>query len=336
MDGLHRMNYDAMLPWGGRAAAAARRLDDRALLAAALAADARGTAVPGATEEGEARRAEAAALIDAMPDAELAQRLDALTHLAGTELYLHRFDDASAHAQRALTIGRATGQDQQFPLVFAILGITWFLRGELAESVEPLDAAVEAARLTGNAQALAWSRYPLSKIALAQGDVALAITSAQEAVDATEDARANHHFSHAAFALAEASLETGKPERAVELLERSSGGADQSLVAKSFRALWLELLTRARLALRHAAEAAPRRRRCPRERRHRRAATGGRLGRPRARRRRARCRRRRARCRTRALRRRGRRRCRRAARGRDRPRARRARARRRRRSRGRP
>jgi DNA-binding NarL/FixJ family response regulator len=86
--------------------------------------------------------------------------------------------------------------------------------------------------------------------------MALAITSAQEAVDATEDARPNHHFSHAAFALAEASLETGKPERAVDLLERSSGGADQSLVAKSFRAFWLELLTRARLALGHGAEAA--------------------------------------------------------------------------------
>ena len=256
MDGLHRMNYEAMLPWGERAAAAARQLDDRALLAAALAADARGTAVPGATEVAETRRAEAAALIDAMHDAELAQRLDALTHLAGTELYLHRFADANAHAQRALAIGRATGQDQQFPLVFAILGITWFLRGELAESAEPLDAAVEAARLTGNAQALAWSRYPLSKIALVQGDMALAITSAQEAVDVTDDDRPNHHFSHAAFALAEASLETGKPERAVELLERSSGGADQSLVAKSFRSFWLELLTRAQLALGHTAEAA--------------------------------------------------------------------------------
>jgi DNA-binding CsgD family transcriptional regulator len=256
LDGLHRMNYDAMPPWGERAAAAARRLDDRALLAAALAAAARGAAVPGATEEAETRRAEAAALIDAMPDAELAQRLDALTHLAGTELYLHRFADANAHAQRALANGRATGQDQQFPLVYAILGITWLFRGEIAESVEPLDAAVEAARLTGNAQALAWSRYPLSRIALAQGDMALAITSAQEAVDVTDDARPNHHFSHAAFALAEASLETGKPERAVELLERSSGGADQSLVAKAFRAFWLELLTRARLALGHTAAAA--------------------------------------------------------------------------------
>lgn len=80
-----------------------------------------------------------------------------------------------------------------------------------------------------------WSelpRYPLSKIALVQGDLALAVTSAQEAVDVTDDIRPNHHFSHAAFALAEASLETGKPERAVELLERSSGGAGQSLVAK--------------------------------------------------------------------------------------------------------
>jgi DNA-binding CsgD family transcriptional regulator len=44
-------------------------------------------------------------------------------------------------------------------------------------------------------------------------------------------------------------LEIGKPERAVELLERSAGGPEMPLVAESFRAFTLELLARARLAL---------------------------------------------------------------------------------------
>jgi DNA-binding CsgD family transcriptional regulator len=248
MDGLHRMNYDAMTEWGERAAVAARALDERPLLATALAASARGAAVPGVTADAERRRTDAAALIDAMPDVELAERLDALSYLAGTELYLHRFADAHTHAQRLLAIGRATGQGQQFPLVFAILGVTWFFRGQLAEALEPLDAAIESARLTGNAQSLAWSLYPRSKIALAMGDMALAVTTAQEAVDVTDDDRPNHHLSHAATALAEANLEIGKPERAIDLLERSSGGRDMPLVAKSFRALWLELLARCHLA----------------------------------------------------------------------------------------
>jgi ATP/maltotriose-dependent transcriptional regulator MalT len=249
MDGLHRMNYEAMRGWGERAAAAARQLDEPALLAAALAACTRGAAVPGASAEVEALRAEAATLIDGMPDTVLARRLDALTHLAGAELYLHRFADAHAHAERALAVGRATGQGQQFPLVFPILGITWFFEGQPAKAVEPLDGAVEAARLSGNAQTLAWSLYTRSRIAMALGDLPLALTAAQEAVDLVDDGQPSHQLSHAAWALAEAELEIGKPERAVDLLERSTGGPDMPLVAESFRAFCLELLTRVRIAL---------------------------------------------------------------------------------------
>lgn len=249
MDGLHRMNYAAMRGWGNRAAAAAARLDDDALRAAALAAAARGSAVPGASAVADAQRGEAAALIDGMADAELARRLDALTHLAGAELYLHRFADAHAHAQRALQIGRATGQGQQFPLLFPILGITSFFAGKAAAAVEPLDGAVEAARLSGNAQTLAWSLYTRSRIAMTLGDLSLALSAAQEAVDLVEDDRPSHPLSHAAWALAEAELELGKPERAVALLERTAGGGDMPLVAASFRSYCLELLTRSRLAL---------------------------------------------------------------------------------------
>jgi len=199
---------------------------------------------------------ETVALIDAMPDTVLARRLDALTHLAGAELYLHRFADAHGHAERALAVGRATGQGQQFPLVFPILGITWFFEGQAAKAVEPLEGAVEAARVSGNAQTLAWSLYTRSRIAMALGDLPLALTAAQEAVDLVDDDQPSHQLSHAAWALAEAELEIGKPERAVELLERSTGGPDMPLVAESFRAFCLELLTLARLALGHPEQAA--------------------------------------------------------------------------------
>ena len=249
------MNYEAMRGWGERAAAAAGQLDDDALRAAALAAAARGAAVPGASAEAETLRAEAAALIDGMADDVLARRLDAATHLAGAELYLHRFAEAHAHADRALAVGRATGQGQQFPLVFPILGITWFFEGQPGRAVEPLEGAVEAARLSGNVQTLAWSLYARSRIAMALGDVPLALTAGQEAVDLIDDGRPSHHLSHAAWALAEAELEIGKPERTVELLERSAGGAAMPLVAESFRAFCLELLVRGRLALGHRQEA---------------------------------------------------------------------------------
>jgi ATP/maltotriose-dependent transcriptional regulator MalT len=249
MDPSHRMNYDAMPDWGDRAAAAARRLDDPALLAVGLAVSARAAAVAGASAGADARRAEAAALIDSLPDAVLARRLDAIMYLAGAELYTHRFAEAHAHASRLLRVGHATGQGQLFPLVFSTLGITWYLMGQLREAAEPLEAAVEAARITGNAQALAWNLYAVAKVALASGDLARALSTAQEAVDITDDGKPSHPLAHAAFALAEAHLELGKPERGVELLERSSGGPDMPLAALSFRPFVLEVLTRCRLAL---------------------------------------------------------------------------------------
>jgi DNA-binding CsgD family transcriptional regulator len=248
MDGMHRMNYAAMHEWGARALAAAERLDDPALRAAALAAAARGSAVGGRNAEATERHAAAAELIDNLPDNVLARRLDALATLAGAELYLHLWDDAHAHAERAIAIGRRTDQGQQFPLLYAILGMTNYFRGRARETVDALDGAVEAARLSGNAQTLAWSLYPRAMAALALGDLATASTASWAADSAVDDGRPSHHFSHAAFALAEAQLELGKPARAVELLERSGAGPDLPLVAPSYRALFLEALVRARLA----------------------------------------------------------------------------------------
>ena len=96
------------------------------------------------------------------------------------------------------------------------------------------------------------------QVALAAGDIERGMSAAQEAVDVGDDGKPSHHVAYAALALAEAHLLTGKPDRGLELLERASGGPDLPLVADSWRAYFLELLTRCRLALgeRDAAERA--------------------------------------------------------------------------------
>jgi len=96
MDRIHRMNYAEMLEWAERAVAAAARVEDAALRAAALGVRARAAALHGATPDAEAAHAEAAALINSLPDPEIARRLDGLAYLAGADLYLHRFQDARA------------------------------------------------------------------------------------------------------------------------------------------------------------------------------------------------------------------------------------------------
>lgn len=249
MNGLHRMDYKSMRGWAERAIAVAQRRPDPLLQASGTAAAARGFAFSGAVDEGRPVCDRAAALVDGLSDGELARRLDAIVDLAGGELYLHRFADASRHAQRALAIGRATGQHQQFPVAFAILGLTWMFLGDLHEALDPLEGNVEAARLSGNAQTIAWSLYGLSKVAVAAGDLERGLSAAQEAVDVADDGKPSHHVAYAAFALADAHLLTGKPERGLPLIERAAGGADLPLVADSWRAYFLELLVRCRLAV---------------------------------------------------------------------------------------
>ncbi|MDX6514985.1 MAG: hypothetical protein QOH73_651, partial [Gaiellaceae bacterium] len=127
--------------------------------------------------------AEAAALIDALPDEDLARRLDAVVDLAGAEIYLDRFEDAGRHAERVLRVGRATGQDQLFPGVNATLGVAWCMSGRLADAAELLDAAIEAGRLSGNSQALAWALFCRAFVALPAGDIQVGIAAAEESLE---------------------------------------------------------------------------------------------------------------------------------------------------------
>ena len=80
--------------------------------------------------------------MERIPDADLVPRVDALAHLAGAELNLDHYADCVAHAERALAIGRASGEARLFPLLFGTLGLGWRVRGELAAAIEPLDSAM--------------------------------------------------------------------------------------------------------------------------------------------------------------------------------------------------
>jgi DNA-binding CsgD family transcriptional regulator len=249
VDGEHRMQYGAMVEWAERAVSVAAGIGDPGLHAASVAVAARGFAVAGRIAEAKRWCDEAAALIDPLPDRVLAAHLMGPAMLATAELFLHRFGAGHAHAQRAVAIGRSTGQVQQFPQLFAFLGISGYLLGEVRAAVEPLDAAVEAARLTGHAQTLSWSLYARSLVALAHGDVASALSAAQESLDLVDDGRPSHPAAYSTLALAEASLEIGRADTVAGLLERTSGGPDMPLAAPSFRPSFLERLTRARLLL---------------------------------------------------------------------------------------
>jgi DNA-binding CsgD family transcriptional regulator len=259
LDGVYRMEYDAITPYALRARELASRLDDRPLAASASAILAWGAGLTGAVEDGEAYRTEAAALVDALSDRELAPRLDAAINVGLAELYLDRFDDAGRHGERVVAVARATGQPAFVPFAFMLLAWVRMLQGQLAAGAEMLDGAVEHARLLGNTQSLAGLLLNRSLTALAAGDVEIAVRTAEESFELTRDVDNGLVPAATCLALSAAHLETADPRlgRSVEvMLERNGGARMPNMPGGSFRAKWLELLTRCWLALDRPEDAA--------------------------------------------------------------------------------
>jgi ATP/maltotriose-dependent transcriptional regulator MalT len=255
VNALWRTKHEAMHEAAERSVNAARRLGDKPLTAAALAELALADSIMGAADRAESNRSEAAALVDSLSDAALAGHLEAAAWLAGVELYLDRYAEGEAHANRALSVARAIGQGELFLLLAATLGGLLRQRGKLAEAAELLDGGIEAARLLGNTHALVWTLLGRSAAALRRGDVELALATAQESFDLSQDAESNFHSAEAGADLAAALLETGQPEPAVEILLNSAGGEDLVFIGGSPRARYLEVLTRCWLVLGRHSEA---------------------------------------------------------------------------------
>ena len=245
-----RARYDEMHACAERAVAAARTLGDPPLTAAALALLTMAESMTGAAERADAHRREATALVDSLSDEDLSRHLESAARVAGMELYAGWYADGDRHASRALAVARATGQGGELFLVLVLtLGGLWRMRGKLAEAGELLDGGIEAARLLENTHALVWSLGSRSAAALHAGDVALALATAQEAVDLSGDLDEGFHSAEAAVDLARALLETGEPQRAIDSLVGSAGGEELVLIAGGPRAHYLETLTLCWLAL---------------------------------------------------------------------------------------
>ena len=255
LDGLYRTDFDAMLGWAERAVAAAASLEDRALTGAALAVRACGAALSGTAAEAQAQCEEAAQLIDRLSDDELARRLDALVYLATAEQYLDHFEPSGRHGQQAMTIGRATGQGDLFPLMHATLGTALWVQGRVAESVEVLDGAVEAARLVDSDHGLAWILFNRSFAAFAAGDLDLASATAAEGADLAKHLEPGPVTAWIAVTRANLLFEAGEASRAADLLVASAGGDELRMIGGGWRARCLELLTRCYLASGRRADA---------------------------------------------------------------------------------
>jgi ATP/maltotriose-dependent transcriptional regulator MalT len=254
LNDFYRSRYAEMDAWSARALQAAETLPDPALMAAAVAMAAVSQATTGRTAAARAHQVRAAALVDALPDADLAARLDGAAWLAAAELYLDLFAEADTHATRVLSLARATGPGDPFGL-YAILPRIWYVRGKLRDAVELLDGAIEGGRLLGTPPGLAGNLFNRSVVALAMGDLDSALSTATEAAELARELGGGFVSAWAAVRLASVLLETGQPARAVGVLLDGAGGDALANIPGGWRAYCLELLVRCWLALERRAEA---------------------------------------------------------------------------------
>ena len=246
---FYRSRCEAMHDWAAPAVRAAKEVGDSALVAAAAVMPAFAAAMTGPTQTARSLRAQAAALVDELPDDELSLRPDAAGWLAIAEVYLDLYAEADAHASRALGLARTSGQGDPLHRLYPVLPRVWYVRGKLAQAAELLDGAIEAGRLLGSPPALAGNLFNRSVVALAAGDHDIALATAQESVELTRDLDEGFVTAWAAARLAGVLFETGQPGRAVELLLGRAGGEELTLIPGGWRAYCLELLTRCWLAL---------------------------------------------------------------------------------------
>ena len=253
-DHLFSSDFEGMREAAERALQVAEPLADRPLLALATAVLAIACAWDGRTAEAKDICAQASELIGAMSDAELAGSIDATAHLAAAEMYVDRFDESVAHAERALSVGRATGQ--LFPTLVPTLATALLLRGELRRAAEAAEDGVESARLVGLPQDLAHRLHVRSVVALAEGDVPLALRSAEEAVELTRGLQQSFITAYPGLGLASARLADGDAAGAVEILLASAGGEELTHIPAAWRPAGHEVLTRCHLELGQKEEAA--------------------------------------------------------------------------------
>jgi DNA-binding CsgD family transcriptional regulator len=249
-DALFHSDFAAMAEWAtlGRATAVAQDQAGLAVVADAVLCFAEN----GAGRSAEASRAAAAAAerLDGLGDDALALRLDAPYYLGFAEYFAERYEAAIRHFRRGIALSRAAGQGQFVTPMSIGLAHAYEVRGRIADAIETAEGAVEAARLSGNAQVLCWALTAEAWIGAIAGQLDRTHRAGEEAVglltglDESLLSRATRVHVAAAY------LEAGEAQRCLDAM--AGAGAPEFAHVEPGRRAWLyAALARAELALGH-------------------------------------------------------------------------------------
>ncbi len=245
---LYALEFDDARARAAAAADLAAEIGAPAEQAAAAALLALTEAAAGRTDAAREQLAAAVAAIDALGEAELADRLPTLWHAAWAELHLEAFEAGLAHLGRGIAIARSAGRgDLLVPMLLGRARAALVLGGT-EEAASLTDEAMETARGAGNPHHVVWALWAGGRIALQEGDNARAQVLAEEA------AHLGHTLGPAllspaepAWTLGAALLEAGEIERGRATVLEAVGGEDAPRVIAPERPSALQQLCRAAL-----------------------------------------------------------------------------------------
>ncbi len=241
-------DFDGLRRWIAEALDEARARGDRATEATATGTLGSAEYMVDDLDAARARLDEAEDLLAEIDDEQIAGRLHSIVWCGMTEVYLERFDRASALFDRAMSVAQATGHGHVTTLTRIGQGLVHLWRGELERAGDLLDAAAQQALLTGNDQFLTWALWARCWGATLAGDLSAALSFGRQSVKAAGGAR-DPISAFAACHLAEARLEAGEDAaHCRDKVLEAVGGAAMPLVEQGFKSHWYELLTRLELA----------------------------------------------------------------------------------------
>jgi DNA-binding CsgD family transcriptional regulator len=187
-------------------------------------------------------------LADALDDAALAARLDALYYLAFAAFFRERHADCVRLAERALRLSRESAQGHLLVHLTVAQAAGLMRLGRIPEALDAAEDALDAARLAGNDLAVVWAGWVRCLTAL-HVDVDLAVAAGEEVLARAAGVPSPLVSGGAGWILGLALVEAGDPSRARRLVLEAVGGPEFPVVAWSMRCLVYELLTRAELAI---------------------------------------------------------------------------------------
>ncbi|MDQ4100081.1 MAG: AAA family ATPase [Chloroflexota bacterium] len=232
--------------WAEHAFAASRKLNDPVMEATASALLSYFGYALGHPADPELLQA--ADLIAALNDAQLATRLDLAIYLCFTEVQYERFDEGIAFCERAARICRTTGQGAYLAGILTAKAWGLMFSGRLAEAKSVIDEVIEATRLSPNVYLAEVTGFA-AVVASWMGDNEAAVRFAEESVDLARLQEPGVIPAVAGFSMAVALVELGRFQEAKAVVLEMCGGPRLNRMMRAATVIVYECLTRAELGL---------------------------------------------------------------------------------------